>query len=195
MRKYWKTRARAGMTLPEVLIAVAIGLGIIGLIVGLLSFVMKMFAKETDRLEPREAAQTALSYMHQYIQDAWYYQLANEGQTINFEGPAGKGSCVFNPDAGSLVLTIPKQKDPKNIIPRDLKLFKIDELVDTNGQLRPGVLRLTLEISRPKNHSKGSSLGNFKAVGEILIPCVASRNDGLHQVRVLEPPAALVPNQ
>lgn len=184
-RRRW--RLAGGFTLVETLIAVAVGLLVLGLAVGLLWLASTSFSRAGERAGPREAAHMALTSLGTALRDAWQYRIAEGGRRIDFFTPQLGGAAYLDEKAGELVLEAPGAAGRKEILARSVKSFEV-------RSMRPGGLKLTLVLERAPAGGKLRDLGALKVVQELFLPAIGLRDPRVPWNRVLEHPKALEPS-
>ena len=130
--------SRRAVTLVEALIALAIGLTVVGAAVELMRFAARSFHQAEARLDPRERALSALLTARACLSDAVAAQPG--AARLTFADGRGRGELAFDATAGRLSLRRPGERAATALVATGLSAF------DASWK-RPGLLRLTLAFA------------------------------------------------
>ncbi|MBI4859744.1 MAG: hypothetical protein HY815_05710 [Candidatus Riflebacteria bacterium] len=155
-----RNRSSAGFTVVESTVAVVVGVMVLGVALGLLCWGVTSLVRTEHRLDPRERAHLALATLRQAFGDAVAY--GQDGDDLVFCGLRGKGVVRFDQARGKLSI----------LIPSGVTRF-------TAESLTPGVLRVGLELARPRSTGRIEGLASCRVTDEIFVPAVALRYDPL----------------
>ena len=145
---------RRAYTLVEIGIGIALGVTVLGIVFGLLSFSTRQMTRTEERLGPRESATLALTTLRLGLSDAIVYAIGDSGARITFSTTKKSGEIAF--DGGTLRYRAPGQKSFQ-VLQSHLHGFLIEEV-------RQGFLRLSLEVERPP------TLPPLRLADEVLVP-------------------------
>ena len=172
---------RQGFTLIEVTIAAALGLLLIGLVVGILWWALASFRRSEERLDPREKVHLALTALRSALGDAWHYRTDPSNASFTFSTPKKDGEIRYDRVSGAVSLKLPGQATFGNLI-TGLTSFRIESL-------RPGFIQVVMEVARQDPAGKLESLGPREFFEEIFMPAMGARegelpwNPALERVR------------
>jgi hypothetical protein len=99
-----RVAGRHGVTLLEALLALGVGLAVLGLVITLLSTALRVFARSEERLDPREACRRALDSIRREVTDSVDCATEADGRALVFVSPRGEGRIVHDTARGELVL-------------------------------------------------------------------------------------------
>ena len=175
-----------GITLVEILVALDIGLSVLGLIAGLVSWSASAFRRTDERIEVRERSFFAITLLRTALADAWHFATEPDGSGARFEAARGLGRIRWDRAAGALYLIVPGEKPERTVLSSGLRGFKM-------AQVGPGLVRFTLDLDRVDVRHLGAPAGTVRFNHEVWLPCIGLR-DRTPWVRVLEPQRALLPS-
>jgi hypothetical protein len=150
------------MTVVEAVIALVLGVLVVGTVVALLLSGATWFKRTEDRLDARERAHLALAALRAALSDCWDYQIEEGGNRIRFLSPRGQGEARFEPASGSLLLARgPAGRSPERLASAATG-FRIEET-------RRGYVKIALQLGRPAGPR---SLPPLVLIEEVHMPAV-----------------------
>lgn len=159
---------RRGFTLVEGLIALLVGIVCVGLSSSLLVHALSTFKRSEERLDPREAAQMALTRLRLALLDSIEYAIDPDGARIRFVTAQGIGHVRFDAAAGKLLQKPAGSERETVLVPRGVRSFVLESRF-------AGYVRATLKIERPVAGGRLSGLGSVQLADDIAIPALALR--------------------
>lgn len=161
------TRRRHAFTFVEALIVVLLGSAVAIVVVGLMGYSTRSFERANQRLDPRQSASSVLMLLRQNLNDARRYRISADNTTLKFSTARTVGVLRFDPAGGTITITnLQGEEGRLETLARGVKAFTVH-------QLRPGTLRVSLEIARPEVEDGLATLGDLKVVDEIHCPAAA----------------------
>ena len=167
MRSSRRTRA---FTLVEALIAVVVGLAVLGIVLSMLNWTVRSLERSDQRLDARETAIRALSALRQLACDFHTFTLDEKAATLSFQGARLSGRIRLDRATAHLVL------EPSTG-GAEVLAAGLSELV--LRQSSPGVLQVGLSVDRPEVQDGLRALGPCRVVDEIVIPVQALRTPAI----------------
>lgn len=171
---------RNGFTIVEAAVALVVAVVVLGGALGLVTGVRRMAMRSDDRQDPRERAHVALAQVRLALMDAWSYEVADDGATLRFRTPRFSGELSREPGTGALILKT--RSGERRALGAKVASF-------TARELSPGLVRVELELKRPRSDGAPHALGDLRMAQEILVPTVALRDPAI-PVRDTFDPAA-----
>ncbi len=180
-------RAARGFTTVEALLAVAVGVLVLGLAAMLLLWGWRSLTFAEDRMDPREQAQLAMTALCASLRDCWHYALDDDGARIEFVTPRLKGSAWWDRAKQTLVLVPPGAGGKETVLASRVRHFRI-------VSLRPGCLKLSLELTPASRGRTGSEPPPVRLLQDLFVPAVGLRDPRVPWAPTLEHPSALEPS-
>ena len=175
------TGTARGVTLAELLIALAVGAVVIGLVSQLAVRATRSFARTEERVDARQRLARAFMAARLALVDAWFFASERDAHGVIFETAEGKGRLWWDAASGQLRLQHPGRRRATVLIERGVTAFT----VAAPGQ---GVLTLLATLGSRRAPA-------VQVAYDVVVPCIAQRDRTIPWVRALEPARALLPSR